>query len=119
MRSSIEPFDLAKYIVEVASDQHASDILLLDLQAVSPIADYFVICSAGSQRQIDAVEADIVRSVRTAAPGRSPRKEGKAASGWVLLDYGDVVVHILAPDEREYYELGELWADARSVVRIQ
>src|SRR5439155_21802463 len=116
---SIEPLDLAKHIVEVASDQHASDILMLDLQAVSPIADYFVICSAGTQRQIDAVQEDIVRSVRKAEPGRAPRKEGKAASGWVLLDYGDVVVHILAPDEREYYALEELWEDARSVVRIQ
>ncbi len=119
MRSSIEPFDLAKHIVEVASDKHASDILLLDLQAVSPIADYFVICSAGTQRQIAAVQDDIVRAVRRVEPGRSPRKEGEAASGWVLLDYGDVVVHILAPDEREYYGLEEHWADARSVVRIQ
>lgn len=111
--------ELAKYIVEVASEKQASDILMLDLQRVSPLADYFVICSGASERQITAIEDDVVRLVRRTAPRRTVRKEGKPSSGWVLLDCGDVVVHIFAPDEREYYALEDLWSGAQPVVRVQ
>lgn len=116
---SLEAVELANQIVELASEKQASDILMLDLQRVSPLADYFVICSGSSERQITAIETDVVRLVRNAAPRRSVRKEGKPGSGWVLLDCGDVVVHIFAPDERNYYALEDFWSEARPVVRIQ
>lgn len=92
---------------------------MLDLRRVSLIADYFVICSGASERQITAIHDDIVKDVRDTAHTRPMRQEGKASSGWILLDYGDVVVHIFAPAEREYYRLEDLWADAAPVVRMQ
>ena len=92
---------------------------MLDLDQVSLPADYFVICSGASQRQIGAIQDDIVRTVRHEEPRRRMRREGVPDSGWILLDYGDVVVHIFAPDEREYYALEEQWSEARPVVRIQ
>lgn len=92
---------------------------MLDLQQVSLLADYFVIVSAGSERQINALRDDIMQAVRRADPARRVRTEGDSASGWVLLDLGDVVVHIFSAEEREYYGLERFWADARPVVQIQ
>ena len=111
--------DLARQIVEIASDRQASDIVLLDLRRISLLADYFVICSGTSERQITALRDDIVEELRNNAHRRPARREGTPASGWVLLDYGDIVVHIFAPAERDYYQLEELWADAAPIVRIQ
>jgi ribosome-associated protein len=103
----------------MASDKQASDILMLDLHEVSLLADYFVICSGGSGRQIGAMRDDIMRSVRDLDPKRRIRTEGDIDSGWVLLDLGDVVVHIFSEEEREYYGLERFWADARPVVQLQ
>jgi ribosome-associated protein len=115
----LEAQDLARQIVDLASEKQASDIVLLDLRKVSLLADYFVVCSGSSERQINAVRDDIVERIRETAHRRPLRREGTASSGWVLLDYGDVVVHIFAPAEREYYRLEELWSDASPVVRVQ
>ena len=92
---------------------------MLDLQQVSLMADYFVICSAGSDRQIGAMRDDIMKNVRDLDPKRRIRTEGDTSSGWVLLDLGDVVVHIFSEEEREYYGLERFWIDARPVVQIQ
>jgi ribosome-associated protein len=118
-RYGLEAQELAKSIVEIASDRQASDIIMLDLRAVSLLADYFVICSGTSERQINALQDDIMDVMRNQHHRRPDRREGKAAAGWILLDYGDVVVHIFAPAEREYYRLEELWANAPAVVRVQ
>ena len=115
----LEAQELAKRLVEIASDKQASDIVMLDLEPVSLLADYFVIFSAGSERQIGAIRDDIVKAIRLLDPARRVRAEGDTDSGWVLLDLGDVVVHIFAEDEREYYGLERFWADARPVVQIQ
>jgi ribosome-associated protein len=117
--TGLEAQELAKSIVEIASDRQASDIVMLDLRAVSLLADYFVICSGNSERQINALQDDIIDEVRKESHRRPDRREGNAAAGWVLLDYGDVVVHIFAPTERDYYRLEELWAHAPAVVRVQ
>ena len=92
---------------------------MLDLRKVSLLADFFVICSASSERQLNAIQDGIVEELRNAEHRRPIRREGTASSGWLLLDYGDVVVHVFAPEEREYYQLEDLWADAPAVVRIQ
>ena len=105
--------------MEIASDKQASDIVMLDLGSVSLIADYFVICSAGSERQLGALRDDIVKAVRNDDSKRRTRVEGDGSSGWVLLDFGDVIVHIFGPDEREFYGLERFWSEARPVVQIQ
>ena len=104
-------------VVEVASDKLAEDIVMLDLRQVTSFADYFVIMSAQSARQIQALEEDITNALKTAGVRRFHR-EGTHGSGWVLLDFSDVIVHMFAPEEREFFGLERLWSSAPQVVRI-
>jgi ribosome-associated protein len=97
----------------------AEDILLLDISKAASFADYFVIASAGSDRQMNAILDEIDKQLRKGEKISSRGREGEAESGWVLLDYGDIIVHLFAPDEREFYDLEGLWATAVPVVRIQ
>ena len=113
-----DPLELARRIVELAEDKKAADIVLLDLTALTTLADYFVICSGGSERQLDAIADGIIsqlRDERTRPIGR----EGTPASHWVLIDFGSVIVHIFTPPEREYYGLEKHWAEARTILRVQ
>jgi len=92
--------------------------VLLDTKKVCSFADYFVICSGDSQRQIKAIYEDIRHSLKEA--GILPRHhEGTIDSGWLLIDFGDVIVHIFTSFEREHYQLDRLWEQARIVVMIQ
>ncbi len=101
-----------------ASDKQAVDIVLLDAREVCSFADYFVICSADSDRQIRAIYDEVEHVLKK--DGILPHHvEGSVDSGWLLLDFGDVIVHIFAPFEREYYQLARLWSRAIPVVRIQ
>ena len=105
-------------MVEAASDKQASDIVLLDVREICSFADYFVICSGESERQMKAVSDEVEHVLKK--DGLLPHhREGTLDSGWLLFDFGDVVVHIFAPFEREYYQLDELWSQAVPVVRIQ
>jgi ribosome-associated protein len=115
----LEPDALARRIVDIASDKQAADIVLLDLRPITEIADYFVICSGGSERQLQAIQRDITDALRNEDRIRPTHVEGSPDSGWVLMDYSDVVVHIFSPSQREYYNLEELWSAAHPVVRIQ
>ncbi len=91
---------------------------MLDARGVCGFADYFVICSGESERQIKAIYDEVAHALKR--EGISPHhSEGTLDSGWLLLDFSDVIVHIFAPTEREYYQLGELWGEAIPVVRIQ
>jgi len=105
-------------VVEAASDKQASNIVLLDTSAVSDFADYFVICSGDNTRQIKAIR-DEVEHVLKREDILPHHYEGTLDSGWLLLDYGDVIVHIFASLEREFYQLDELWSQASTLVRIQ
>jgi len=112
------PLELARRIVELAEDKKAADIVLLDLSALTTIADHFVICSGGSERQLDAIADAIAEGLR--AEGVRPiGREGVAASHWVLLDYGAVIVHVFTPPERDYYQLEKHWAEAKTILRVQ
>jgi len=93
-------------------------VILLDIRTISLLADYFVICSGDSERQIRAIAEEIREKVKEAGI-RLLHIEGDSPSGWVLMDYGDVIVHIFAPTVRSYYQLEKLWSDAPMVVRIQ
>ena len=112
---SAEALSLARRVVDLASDKQASEIVLLDIRGVSLIADYFVIGTVGSERQASAILKDLSERLQ-AEFGRKPlHTEGKPDSGWVLLDYGDVLVHVFLEDTRAYYALERLWGDAPSV----
>jgi ribosome-associated protein len=114
----LEGATLARRIVDLLADRQAEDILLLDIGEVTLFADYFVIASAQTVRQMqalsDAIDSELAKD-RITPYGR----EGAPASGWVLLDLGDVIVHIFGPDERHFYDLEGLYRQATPVVRIQ
>jgi ribosome-associated protein len=116
-RTEIDPGDLAHRIVEVASDKKASDVVLLRTAEVTTMADYFVICSGRSDRQVQVLGHAIVDELRKEGI-RPLGVEGRGAARWILLDYGSVVVHVFSPEEREYYGLERFWSNATQVVRV-
>jgi ribosome-associated protein len=111
--------ELARGIVELIADKKGSDIVLLDIRRVSLLADYFVICSGASERQVRAIVDGVLEKVKKETGIVPLSVEGGASSGWVLVDYGSVIVHIFAPSLREYYSLEKLWSEATMVVRVQ
>ena len=113
----LEPSEVAQLIVEVASEKLASDIIMLDLRGLASFTDYFVIMSADSSRLIQALEEDILSTLKQ-SDLPIHRREGSSNSGWVLMDCSDVIVHIFSPNEREFFGLERLWARAPQVVRI-
>ena len=109
--------ELAHRIVQIASDKKGNDIVMLRTAELTTMADFFVICSGRSDRQVQALAGAIVDELRD--DGIRPMGiEGQASSRWVLLDYGSVIVHVFAPEEREYYGLERLWGKAAQVVRV-
>lgn len=107
--------EIALAAARAASDKRGSGIVVLDLRQISVITDYFVIVDAGTEVQVRAIaeaiqEALVERGVTTL------RREGWEDARWVLLDYGDVVVHVFRTEEREYYDLERLWGDAPRLV---
>jgi ribosome-associated protein len=113
----LEGIEIARRAVNAASDKQAGDIVLLDTRKVCSFADYFVICTAESERQIRAIYEDVEQSLKK--EGVLPiHHEGTVDSGWLLLDYGDVIVHIFSTAEREFYQLDRLWGQADLVLRI-
>ena len=103
---------------ELASEKQAKDIAMLDVRALCSFADYFVVCTGDTKRHIEAIWQGIDKALRAKDVGPH-HKEGTAASGWLLADFGSVIVHIFGPTERGYYRLDELWDKAIPVVRIQ
>jgi ribosome-associated protein len=99
-------------------DKRGEDILLLDIRKVSILADYFVIGSAASERQTKAIIEGVAQETKRAWDIRPLHIEGEASGGWVLMDYGSVVVHLFAAEARDYYDLDGLWRDGRTVVRM-
>ena len=110
--------DMARRIVALAEDKKAADILLLDLDGLTTLADAFVICSGGSERQLESIADGIIRGMRE--DGIRPiGQEGLPASHWMLVDFGDVIVHIFTPPERDYYGLENHWSEAKAILRVQ
>ena len=117
-RAERPPLEVARRIVEVVEDKKAADIVLLDLAGVTTMADYFVICSGGSERQLEAIANGVIDELR--AEGVRPiGREGEPASHWILVDFGSVIVHAFTPPERDYYELEKHWSEARTILRVQ
>ena len=98
--------------VSVALEKKAEDIVLLDISSVSIMADFFMICTVRTDTHARAVRDAVTQALESVGLNLR-RREGSDASGWVLLDWGDVVVHIFGPAEREFYSLEKLWGDAR------
>ncbi|AHM56465.1 iojap-like protein [Peptoclostridium acidaminophilum DSM 3953] len=103
---------LVKTIYESIDDKLGEDIKILNLSGLSPIADYFVIATAGSDRQAKAIVKEIEDNL--AKRGVFARgREGLASAAWILLDFGDIIVHIFKGEERKFYDLERIWKDAK------
>lgn len=106
--------EVAVVAARAAADRQAEDIVILDVHELIVITDLFVICTGTSDRQVKTVVEEVEKALR--ALGHKPvRREGEQEARWVLLDYVDVVVHVFAEEEREYYDLERLWRDAPRV----
>jgi ribosome-associated protein len=108
---ALEPRQLALRAIELALGKKAEDVVLIDLRRVTNIAEYFVVCTAGSDVQVRAI-ADAVVDGLAAAKHKVWHSEGYQVRSWILLDYVDVVVHVFLPEARTYYALERLWGDA-------
>jgi ribosome-associated protein len=101
----------------VLDDRKGEDIHLLDIHENSILADYFVICSGTSSRMVKGLMSGIEDDVKKKF-GLDGRIEGESNSGWMLADYGSVIVHIFSPNKREHYSLEELWSEAKTILRL-
>jgi ribosome-associated protein len=105
--------------LDILDETKGEDIMILDLVEVCSFTDYFVLCTGSTERMLAAL-ADTVRSTLKKRNGLGVMKiEGDAQSGWILLDYGNVIVHLFSQDLREYYNLEELWREGKILIRIQ
>jgi ribosome-associated protein len=105
--------------VDVLADKKAEDITLLDISELTLLTDYFIICTGTSERQLQALASSVREELKKAQRVIPLSVEGQVSSGWVLMDYGSVVVHLFAPEIRAFYDLEDLWREGRVVVRIQ
>ena len=104
--------------MEAASEKQATDIVILDCRGICSFADYFVILTGDNERQMVTVAEEIEHIFKNSGV-KLLHEEGTPDSGWILLDFGDVIIHIFAPAEREYYQLDQLWSQAKVVLRVQ
>ncbi len=116
---TIETIDLARDIVDVIADKKGDDIVLLDIRGQTLIADYFVICSAGSERQLKAIVEGVTEEIKKQHGINERFVEGDARTGWVLIDYGDIIVHAFSPETRDYYDLEGFWREAAVLLKMQ
>lgn len=115
---ALDSSDLATVIADVATDKKALDVTILDIRELSVIADYFVVCTGANARQIQAI-ADAIQDKLSDIQAVRRGFEGTAVTGWMLLDCGDVIVHIFGPMEREFYRLERLWSGAAPTVFVE
>ena len=110
--------DLAKTIVELASDKQASDIVLLDVQELTPFADYCIVMTGDTVRHMNGLEREIAREIKSHGYGK-PLIEGSRHGEWVLIDSNGLNVHILGKSARSYYQLEKLWSTAPMIITVQ
>ena len=104
-----------KLALHCAEEKKAENLVVLDLRAIASFAEFFVIASGSNQRQVQAIADEINEQLKKQVGTRPVRIEGYSGAEWVLLDYGDFIVHIFEKNAREFYDLERLWRDARRV----
>ena len=107
--------DSVKLAINCAADKKATNMVALDLRDIASFTEYFVIASGANQRQVQAIADEITEQLKKQLNARVVRMEGYNAAEWVLLDYGDFIVHIFEKNAREFYDLERLWRDAKKV----
>jgi ribosome-associated protein len=110
--------EIAHTIINTLEEKKGEDILLLDIQRIASFTDYFVICSGTSDRMLDALADSVILSVNEKHNIKG-RIEGKSRGGWMVIDFGSILVHLFSPDQRNYYELEELWHEGKILLHVQ
>jgi ribosome-associated protein len=114
-----EAIRVAHTIVETLEERKGEDILLLDIMGLSSFTDYFVLSTGTSQRTLKALAEEVTKRMKERHRMNARSVEGDAASGWVLIDYGDVILHLFSPKTRAYYNLEDLWGEGQVILHIQ
>ncbi len=104
-------------MVDVLEEKIAEDILLLDIHEIASFTDFFIICSGSSDRLIDSLAKAVAEAAHEMK--QVAKIQGRAYTGWVVADLGDIVVHIFSPDQRDYYQLEQLWERGKVLVHVQ
>ncbi|WP_330218561.1 ribosome silencing factor [Leptolinea tardivitalis] len=110
--------ETAKKLITVLEDKKGENIVLLDVSGIASFTDYFIFCNGSSTRMLTALAESLERAARTEFSLHS-RIEGNADDGWILIDMGDIVVHLFDPDQRRYYSLEDLWSNGKVLLKIQ
>ncbi|MDK2979929.1 MAG: ribosome-associated protein [Chloroflexota bacterium] len=113
-----DTIQIARDLVDALEDKKAEDIVLMDLQGVTVFTDYFVICSGTSDRMLRS----LVRAANDAMAkdhGMKGKIAGSASNGWIAVDFDDIVLHVFSPQQREFYQLEELWSEAKTLLRVK
>jgi len=112
---TVDALQRALAAARVADDNRGRDIVILDMRKLTPIFDFFVIASGTSRRQLHAISEEIDHALEEGLGERRMGIEGYGESRWILLDYGDLVIHLFEPETRKFYDLEQLWAQAERV----
>ena len=109
---------MAHVIIDALEEKKGENIVLMDIREIADFTDYFIICSGSSDRMLKALADAVVENVKRQyeQPGRI---EGIPQDGWLLIDFGDAIVHLFSPDRRDYYRLEDLWAHGKVILRLQ
>lgn len=118
-RRHLEGLELANALVDSIIDKKGNNILLLDIREQAVFSDYFILCNGENPRQIKALIDAVVENAKKKAGARPSGVEGDPDTGWVLVDFGGVIIHLFSPEKRDYYNLEELWSNAHVVLRMQ
>jgi ribosome-associated protein len=114
-----EARELAYDVLDILDETKGQDIVILYLGEVCSFTDYFVICTGASERTLNALADAVKTKIKKRHKLQAMKIEGDAQSGWILLDYGDVILHIFSKELRDYYRLEELWREGRIIVHLQ
>lgn len=112
--TNVEVKELIKIAIKVMEDKKAEDIKILDIHEISTMSDYFIIASASNINQVKAIADDIEEKLYEKGC-KLVQSEGYQTARWILLDFGDIIIHIFHKEDREFYQLERVWADAKEV----
>jgi len=110
--------EIAHTIINSLEEKKGEEILLLDIQKISTFTNYFIICTGTSNRMLDALADAVITSVNEKHKIKG-RIDGNPDCGWMVLDFGLILVHLFSPDQREYYRLEDLWHEGKIILHVQ
>jgi ribosome-associated protein len=116
-RLHLNTLEITRLIIEALEEKKAENIILLDIHEIASFTDYFIICTGSSDRMIDSLADTVLENAKHQADLLG-KKEGQASSGWVLVDFGDIIVQLFSPDQRDYYRLEQLWEKGKILLHV-